>query len=229
LKPLTFQLSSGRVAAHWLVAAGLVAAAVVVYFFLFWLPYQGITLKGCPSACSYNTDCNVPGCGTPIKRQQTQVKGSTDIQIDRNKAQISCSRGKCQLAGGHKHFFGAAVVFILFFLGLLAGGATRLTIDDEGIHYHRLHTDLHIPWDSFLGITYHGVNTRMGQDATVYSISGDTGLLSFIVPGLPQNTSTRELELGASFFLKLDTAQRDELVAAIKEKTDTEPEPEYEW
>lgn len=234
---MTFNISSGSILLHWLSTAILLGASAGVYLFLFWLPYQGITLKRCPSACTYNSDCRVPGCGTPTASKSTEYKGDDNpqINVDRNKAQITCYRGKCQLAGGHKHFFGAALVFILFFLGLAAGGIAwiksqmRLDINDDGISFVRLNTRTFIPWDNFLGITFHGVNTRLGQEATVYSLTGDTGILSFMVPGLPPGTSTRELELGSFFFLKVSPEERDELVALIEEKTGSAPEPEYEW
>lgn len=219
---------------HWLVSGVLLAAALIVYYSLFVMPYHGITLKGCPSVCSYTSDCSVPGCGT-ARNTSTQIRNSDDFQANRKQAQVRCYRGKCQLSGGHKHFFGAATVFILLLLGLGAVGITifkakmRLDVNEEGIHFYRLHTELHIPWESFLGVTYHGVNTRTGQEATVYSISGDTGIMSFMVPGLPEGTTTRELELGSFFFLQLSREERDQLITLLKDKTDAEPEPEYEW
>lgn len=224
-------------ALHWFLTVSLLAASVLTYLFMFWLPIRGITLKGCPSACTYNSDCRVPRCGTPDVRDRSEFVGSREpqIRINRNKTQITCFRNRCRLSTGHKQFFGAALVFGLLLLGLgaialgLFKNSMKMQLGDDGITYTRFNAHIHIPWDEFLGITYHGVNTRTGRDATIYSLSGDTGIISFIVPGLPANTTTRELELSAFFYLKLNREEFASLRTAILEKTGDEPRPEHEW
>lgn len=210
---MTFRLPFRQLAFHWGIVATLLAVALSCYLFVFYLPYRGVSLDRCPATCHYDTDCWVPQCS-----QKTR-----------------CIRAQCQLSGGHKHFFTAMVMGLCLILGVVWSGVAlfktraRLTIDEQGLHLFRLHRDVHISWEDFLGITYHGVNTRFGQEATVYSLTGDTGLFSFLVHGLPKGTSTRELELGALFFFYLSPEDAQRLLAAIKEKAGVEPEPEHDW
>ncbi len=198
---------------HWLLSATFLGVALLMYIFIFWLPYRSINLEKCPAACSENSDCWVPGCSKKTE----------------------CNSGKCRPASGHKLFLSASGMGFLTILGFLWAfiayikTKTLLEVDENGFHFTRPLHNVDIPWDNFLGMSFHGVNTRFGKEATVYSITGDTGLFSFLVLGLPENTSTRELELGAIFFLQLTTEQCDELIKLIEDKTGAEPEPEFEW
>ncbi len=138
--------------------------------------------------------------------------------------------------GGHTNFFSASSAFLLAFLGLGWGviavykGTQRIEVDDEGIRFFQWFKDVKdIPWDTFLGITYHGVTTRLGRPATIYSITGDAGICSFVVMGLPPNTSTREMEMGAFLLLHASKEQHEQMLAQIKSQTDQEPEPERAW
>jgi hypothetical protein len=197
----------------WAVALGLFAGAAGSYYKQFYLPYKGVSFKGCPSTCSYNSDCAVPGCSSKLR----------------------CVQGKCQFPNQHASFlnftlitlmglFGAGFAFISY-----AKQSNSLKVDEKGIHYNSLFKTVSMPWEDFLGISFHGVNTRLGKDATVYSLTGDSGLFSFLSPGLPKGTSTRELSLGSFFWLSLTEEERDKLLEAIEHYTGQKPEPEYEW
>ena len=140
------------------------------------------------------------------------------------------------MGGGHSSFFSASSIFLLLFVGLgwlfvaLYKNSLTLEASENGILYKRFRSkDMDITWDTFLGISYHGVTTRLGQEATVYSITGDAGILSYVVKGLPPNTSTREIEMGGFLLLQLTQQENEQLLALIKEHTDQEPESEREW
>lgn len=213
MKPISFRLPFRQIALHWGVVTVFLATAITVYLLVFVLPYQGLSLERCPTTCHYDTDCWVPNCTRKAR----------------------CIRAQCQLAGGHKHFFSAMLIGLFGVLGLLWAGVAlfksraRLTIDDQGLRLIRLHREVFLAWEDFLGITYHGVNTRFGQEATVYSVTGDTGIFSFLTSGLPKGTSTRDLELGALFFFYLSPEDAQQLLQIIQEKTSATPEPEHEW
>jgi hypothetical protein len=102
-------------------------------------------------------------------------------------------------------------------------------IDQEGLHYSRFRKTQLLKWDDFLGITYHGVMTRLGRNATVYSLTGDFGIISLIAPGLPPDTSTREIEMGAFFFISISETQCKQLLELIETHSGKKPEPEREW
>lgn len=204
---------------HWLGALGLLVGAILMYMFIFWIPYQGATMRGCPSVCEYPTDCRVAECGSP------RISASCDPETK-----------KCVMGGGHSSFFSASSIFLLLFVGLgwlfvaLYKNSLTLEASENGILYKRFRSkDMDITWDTFLGISYHGVTTRLGQEATVYSITGDAGILSYVVKGLPPNTSTREIEMGGFLLLQLTQQENEQLLALIKEHTDQEPESEREW
>ncbi len=204
---------------HWIGALGFLFSAVLIYIFVFLIPYQGATMNGCPSVCEYPTDCRVAECGSP------RVSASCDPETK-----------KCVMGGGHSSFFSASSILSLLLIGLgwlgVAFYKNSLTLEasEDGIRFSRMATqDMNITWDTFLGITFHGVTNRLGQPLTVYSITGDAGILSFIVKGLPPNTSTREIEMGGFLFLNISPEENEKLLALIKEHTDQEPEPEREW
>lgn len=213
MKPISFRLPFRQIALHWGVVTVFLATAITVYLLVFVLPYRGLSLERCPTTCHYDTDCWVPNCTQKAR----------------------CIRAQCKLAGGHKHFFSAMLIGLFGVLGLLWAGVAlfksraRLTIDDQGLRLIRLHREVFLAWEDFLGITYHGVNTRFGQEATVYSVTGDTGIFSFLTSGLPKGTSTRDLELGALFFFYLSPEDAQQLLQIIQEKTGATPEPEHEW
>jgi hypothetical protein len=213
MKPITFRLPFVQLAFHWGVTLAFFGVALSIYITIFYLPYRGISLERCPPACHYDTDCWIPQCSKATR----------------------CLRGQCKLDGGHKQFFSATAMGFCLLLGLfwafVAWMKTRasLRIDEQGLHFIRLHRQIHLAWEDFLGITYHGVNTRFGKDATVYSVTGDTGIFSFLVEGLPKGTSTREMELGSLFFFSLTKEDAEKFFAIIKEKTGASPEPEHDW
>lgn len=214
MNKLEFRPAPWRIAVSWVIAVVFLSIAASIYISVFWLPFRGLDLKKCPAACTQNSDCWVPGCSKKTE----------------------CHDGKCRPSAGHKVFFSASVMGLLTILGIiwvflsLFKMKLHMVVDEAGIHFHRVFlADIHIDWESLLGITYHGVNTRLGREATIYSIAGDTGLFSFLVMGLPKGASTREIELGAFFMLHLSAEQHGQLVALIEEKTGHTPEPEHEW
>ena len=213
MKKLVFRTESWRMATHWGISAAFFVVAFVVYAYVFWLPYRGVNLEQCPAACTQNSDCWVPGCSP----------------------QTECNSGRCRLSTGHKVFFSASAIGFLVIIGgfwffmAFVKSKIMMQIDENGILYSRWLRDIEMTWDEFIGISYHGVNTRLGKEATVYSITGETGLFSFIVMGLPKNTSTREMELDSFFFLHLTDEEAQQLIDAIEKKTGMKPESEYEW
>ncbi len=213
LKTLIFRPTHRQIALNWGLVVLFFSLALTIYITVFWLPYRGVNLEQCPAACSQNSDCWVPGCSPKTE----------------------CNGGKCRLATGHKVFFSAAAIFFLIAAGIFWAFMTfmkskvHLKLSDDGISYRRLLKEVDISWDEFIGISYHGVNTRLAKEATVYSITGETGIFSFIVMGLPEGTSTREIELDSFFFLHLKDDELEALLAFIHTKTGMKPEPEYEW
>lgn len=204
---------------HWLGASLLLISALLLYVFVLWLPYRGATMRGCPSVCEYPTDCHVAECGSP------RMKASCDRELRK------CVMGM----GGHSVFFSASSMVILTLLGLgwlfiaFYKHKLRLEIHDTGFVFVRMNTPTHVSWESFIGITYHGVTTRLGRAATVYSITGDAGIFSYLIHGLPANTSTRELELGSFLMLHLSPQEHQQILDRIQEQTQQSPEPEKEW
>lgn len=220
MKAIVFRTSTWNKVFHWTGAISLIVGAILMYFFMLWLPYVNATMTGCPSVCDYDSDCKVEQCGTP-------------------KISASCDRDnrKCTMtSGGHTNFFSASSIFLLALLGLgwigiaIYKTSLRLEADEQGMRYsHWLGNEKITPWDAFLGVTYHGVTTRLGRPATIYSITGDAGIFSYLVMGLPENTSTREIEMGSFLLLKVTSEQSEKLLALIKSQTNQVPEPEREW
>lgn len=216
LKTLVVRASPFQLLLAWGGALLLLAISLLIYIFSFWLPYRGVPFSGCPTICHRTSDCNVPRCGT--RRHPTE-----------------CSNSRCILPSGHSHFLGASVVIILFFLGLgwaviaLTQSSMRLVLDDKGIVFSHLRRKLNIPWEEFLGISYRGVHTRLGFSATLYSITGDNGIFSFLVSGLPPDTSTRDLEPGTFLLFKISRKDSEKIIEMIQKKTARQPEPERDW
>ena len=216
-----FRIHPARIFFHWFGVFVSFAIAALAVILLLWLPYRSVSLKACPSFCRYDIDC-WKGCGS----KQTEC---FKIANDPN------GLGKCKLASGHKNLLGLALSFCFAVLGGLWAiiaifqSRSRIEIDEKGLYYRMIRKEIHIPWKELMGVTYHCVNTRLGREATVYSILGDEGLFSFISPGIPEDSMTRELEGGALWFLPLSRRQAKRILTLIKEHTDLTPEPEQEW
>lgn len=215
MKEKTFRQAPWLIVVHWLIALALLGGAIGIYFYVFYIPFKSISLEACPLSCRTSDDCRVEDCPEQVE---------CDLKSK-----------KCTIASNHGHFVSAASIFGLGLIGLawlfIALYITRqqLQIREDGIHYRRLTGNLYIPWDQFLGITFHGVNTRFGTEATIYSIAGDSGIFSFLVKGLPEGTSTREIALGSMFLLHVSKSDADELFQTVEEKAEMKPEPEYEY
>ena len=213
MTPLHYRQPLSKTLFFWALSLTLLGISAGSYYKQFYLPYRKVSFKGCPASCTYDSDCAVPGCSSKLR----------------------CIKDRCRFPNQHSRFINFSILTFLGLCGLLAGfvayakQANALYVHDKGLRYVGLFKTVEMSWEEFLGVSYHGVNTRFGKDATVYSLTGDSGLFSFLAPGLPKGTSTRELALGSFFWLTLSAEERDELMAAIEQCSGQTPEPEYEW